>query len=166
MVTPYRQLAGIADSSGRSFLRAGRAPAPSASISSLFEPFEVTLVWPRRCIKQLPQHSWRKHERSETPRDFHRRAYAGCRSQWRSEEHTSELQSRLHLVCRLLLEKKKQRTASSTSERAATTRVMRHSPSPLRPGTLTPARHSSQRPCRRAARLQLQTTRDRHKIEH
>src|SRR2546422_4546231 len=30
----------------------------------------------------------------------------------RSEEHTSELQSRLHLVCRLLLEKKK-RTSSS-----------------------------------------------------
>src|SRR2546422_7823900 len=27
-------------------------------------------------------------------------------SAWRSEEHTSELQSRLHLVCRLLLEKK------------------------------------------------------------
>src|SRR2546422_5465451 len=27
---------------------------------------------------------------------------------WRSEEHTSELQSRLHLVCRLLLEKKKE----------------------------------------------------------
>src|SRR2546429_5573699 len=27
--------------------------------------------------------------------------------QTRSEEHTSELQSRLHLVCRLLLEKKK-----------------------------------------------------------
>src|SRR2546422_1369963 len=29
------------------------------------------------------------------------------RSPHRSEEHTSELQSRLHLVCRLLLEKKK-----------------------------------------------------------
>src|SRR2546429_5139034 len=28
----------------------------------------------------------------------------------RSEEHTSELQSRLHLVCRLLLEKKKKLT--------------------------------------------------------
>src|SRR2546422_3868765 len=28
-------------------------------------------------------------------------------SEDRSEEHTSELQSRLHLVCRLLLEKKK-----------------------------------------------------------
>src|SRR2546422_4887147 len=31
-------------------------------------------------------------------------------SQHRSEEHTSELQSRLHLVCRLLLEKKKNKT--------------------------------------------------------
>src|SRR2546429_3215287 len=30
----------------------------------------------------------------------------------RSEEHTSELQSRLHLVCRLLLEKKKERAYS------------------------------------------------------
>src|SRR2546422_7335918 len=30
------------------------------------------------------------------------------RARMRSEEHTSELQSRLHLVCRLLLEKKKQ----------------------------------------------------------
>src|SRR5205809_6549308 len=29
----------------------------------------------------------------------------------RSEEHTSELQSRLHLVCRLLLEKKNSRSA-------------------------------------------------------
>src|SRR2546429_7067953 len=30
-----------------------------------------------------------------------------CHAATRSEEHTSELQSRLHLVCRLLLEKKK-----------------------------------------------------------
>src|SRR5699024_11531058 len=32
---------------------------------------------------------------------------AGTRNQHRSEEHTSELQSRFDLVCRLLLEKKK-----------------------------------------------------------
>src|SRR3989449_2967123 len=32
----------------------------------------------------------------------------------RSEEHTSELQSRLHLVCRLLLEKKKKTTNITT----------------------------------------------------
>src|SRR2546422_6620468 len=31
----------------------------------------------------------------------------------RSEEHTSELQSRLHLVCRLLLEKKKKNNQQS-----------------------------------------------------
>src|SRR2546422_5364794 len=31
------------------------------------------------------------------------------RAEQRSEEHTSELQSRLHLVCRLLLEKKKKK---------------------------------------------------------
>src|SRR5687768_17771872 len=33
----------------------------------------------------------------------------------RSEEHTSELQSRLHLVCRLLLEKKKIRSTRQCS---------------------------------------------------
>src|SRR2546422_8453823 len=34
----------------------------------------------------------------------------------RSEEHTSELQSRLHLVCRLLLEKKKNNTVKQLTE--------------------------------------------------
>src|SRR2546429_6294252 len=32
----------------------------------------------------------------------------------RSEEHTSELQSRLHLVCRLLLEKKKMQPSTAS----------------------------------------------------
>src|SRR2546429_4568522 len=36
-----------------------------------------------------------------------------CSAPFRSEEHTSELQSRLHLVCRLLLEKKKTITCST-----------------------------------------------------
>src|SRR5437899_3502248 len=35
----------------------------------------------------------------------------------RSEEHTSELQSLRHLVCRLLLEKKKNKTADSKDNR-------------------------------------------------
>src|SRR2546422_7862346 len=43
----------------------------------------------------------------------------------RSEEHTSELQSRLHLVCRLLLEKKKKKmteyNVSSEYERSSVT---------------------------------------------
>src|SRR5262245_64857710 len=33
--------------------------------------------------------------------------FADLKKGWRSEEHTSELQSLRHLVCRLLLEKKK-----------------------------------------------------------
>src|SRR5690625_6573108 len=33
---------------------------------------------------------------------------------WRSEEHTSELQSRGHLVCRLLLEKKNKKRQQKT----------------------------------------------------
>src|SRR2546422_3957973 len=35
----------------------------------------------------------------------------------RSEEHTSELQSRLHLVCRLLLEKKKKKQNKHSTSR-------------------------------------------------
>src|SRR5687768_18079716 len=38
---------------------------------------------------------------------------------FRSEEHTSELQSRLHLVCRLLLEKKNGKDGPRTGEHAA-----------------------------------------------
>src|SRR2546429_5842780 len=46
----------------------------------------------------------------------------------RSEEHTSELQSRLHLVCRLLLEKKNRRHDSlhSSTERQAIARSSTH----------------------------------------
>src|SRR2546429_6321213 len=40
--------------------------------------------------------------------------------QSRSEEHTSELQSRLHLVCRLLLEKKKTVHHAISSRRSVT----------------------------------------------
>src|SRR2546422_8508251 len=46
--------------------------------------------------------------RSQRLRRRHRsRRLAPPQRERRSEEHTSELQSRLHLVCRLLLEKKK-----------------------------------------------------------
>src|SRR2546422_3144494 len=38
--------------------------------------------------------------------------HSSRRGKTRSEEHTSELQSRLHLVCRLLLEKKKKNSKS------------------------------------------------------
>src|SRR5687768_18353413 len=41
--------------------------------------------------------------------DRHSRHRGDGEGPHRSEEHTSELQSRLHLVCRLLLEKKKKK---------------------------------------------------------
>src|SRR5258705_9857096 len=41
------------------------------------------------------------------------RSFGGIAEMERSEEHTSELQSLRHLVCRLLLEKKKKRTSLS-----------------------------------------------------
>src|SRR3989442_2572658 len=46
-------------------------------------------------------------------------------SRKRSEEHTSELQSRPHLVCRLLLEKKKNHKASPTSRTQDMTHIRR-----------------------------------------
>src|SRR2546422_3610566 len=61
----------------------------------------------------------RCHRDGDPPPGLRRQALRGVRVQFRprraavgaleerSEEHTSELQSRLHLVCRLLLEKKK-----------------------------------------------------------
>src|SRR2546422_6954394 len=64
------------------------APTPQAARSSVTRPSCATGSW-------SPFISTR----------FARRAARNVRS----EEHTSELQSRLHLVCRLLLEKKKKK---------------------------------------------------------
>src|SRR2546429_6640708 len=56
----------------------------------------------RRGSVGSPRTSWRS-----TSSSSHEAPERG-RNLGRSEEHTSELQSRLHLVCRLLLEKKKE----------------------------------------------------------
>src|SRR5476651_2807058 len=56
--------------------------------------------------------------RSQTGLPGLRQAWAGWANPpaYRSEEHTSELQSRQYLVCRLLLEKKKKNTKKNTNE--------------------------------------------------
>src|SRR5260370_10339612 len=51
--------------------------------------------------------------RRPVPRPFARRCFTSAAGRARSEEHTSELQSHLNLVCRLLLEKKKNTQAIS-----------------------------------------------------
>src|SRR5438046_7543443 len=59
----------------------------------------------RRAIGAVPRTALRRIT-------FARRGTADCRS----EEHTSELQSLTNLVCRLLLEKKKQQTNEHTNQ--------------------------------------------------
>src|SRR2546422_4919805 len=54
---------------------------------------------------------------------------------WRSEEHTSELQSRLHFVCRLLLEKK---TAQPRDEQELANVVIYFEPAPSLAATTLP----------------------------
>src|SRR2546429_2637774 len=56
------------------------------------------------CRRRLPRHRAAEVRNPASPKTA-RAAIAN--PERRSEEHTSELQSRLHLVCRLLLEKKK-----------------------------------------------------------
>src|SRR5437660_2900493 len=64
--------------------------------------------------------SWRRRRgarRSRPPGRNSRRSYRRPAVAPRSEEHTSELQSRGHLVCRLLLEKKKKKTSRQIKEK-------------------------------------------------
>src|SRR2546422_6422229 len=69
--------------------------------STLF-PYTTLFRSPRGC--PTPTVGYRLPTTSPTGPVLHE---ARRRAEGRSEEHTSELQSRLHLVCRLLLEKKK-----------------------------------------------------------
>src|SRR3712207_7082412 len=74
---------------------------------------------------------------------------ASCMRAARSEEHTSELQSRQYLVCRLLLEKKQSRLrgiAPQTMHRAAQTEP------PVRGGYLRVGRDAVDRAAARAPR--------------
>src|SRR5438045_5536677 len=60
-----------------------------------------------------PREAVRRHRRQLRPAAPERLA-AVRRNECRSEEHTSELQSLRHLVCRLLLEKKKSKQIHTT----------------------------------------------------
>src|SRR5258708_30735434 len=78
--------------------------------STLF-PY-TTLFRSRRGRTRSPWRSHWRHTAGTTSHDFvHGRTEVGRQ---RSEEHTSELQSPDHLVCRLLLEKKKKNNRNHT----------------------------------------------------
>src|SRR2546422_7341816 len=56
---------------------------------------------------------WASAQIRQTKKNLQRAERAEADLVVRSEEHTSELQSRLHLVCRLLLEKKKKKITTT-----------------------------------------------------
>src|SRR3712207_7560675 len=81
-------------------------PYPTLFRSSLRGPFtlaEVALGLP--ALPPVPDDCDR-HDPGDDERGGHQEQRDVL---WRSEEHTSELQSRQYLVCRLLLEKKKKK---------------------------------------------------------
>src|SRR2546429_6238911 len=71
--------------------------------------FPYTTLFRSARVLQLQRHL--RHARHQMQADRFNMVYLPLRS----EEHTSELQSRLHLVCRLLLEKKKEHTPTPTT---------------------------------------------------
>src|SRR3712207_7679164 len=80
--------------------------------------FPYTTLFRSFYPQRLPQRLWLEHHAAhfatvESNNAFYRLPERTTFEAWRarrSEEHTSELQSRQYLVCRLLLEKKKQFT--------------------------------------------------------
>src|SRR2546423_3058711 len=71
--------------------------------STLF-PYTTLFRSVRRRYGRLPQTATNAQAEAPTPGE---KAWGILGEGWRSEEHTSELQSLAYLVCRLLLEKKK-----------------------------------------------------------
>src|SRR5437879_9555043 len=64
------------------------------------------LAWAKMALSEsVPQRN--RSRTTQTPQEDSTREHSGFT---RSEEHTSELQSPMYLVCRLLLEKKKENT--------------------------------------------------------
>src|SRR5258708_30437494 len=65
------------------------------------------------CIKRDEQRPVPLEMQERVGEETIRKQYAQLQQRMRSEEHTSELQSPDHLVCRLLLEKKKKKKPST-----------------------------------------------------
>src|SRR3712207_8930163 len=91
---------GLVGAAGRERIRSSMPPPPAGSRSAAWQPA-----------------SGEGHQPASTPRwnaatapEASTAAPAEASNARRSEEHTSELQSRQYLVCRLLLEKKKKNT--------------------------------------------------------
>src|SRR5687768_18366509 len=74
-------------------------------------------LFPYTTLFRSPRRSAGRARCSRRSRRSSRARGSSTTAATRSEEHTSELQSRLHLVCRLLLEKKKKNSVDVYEER-------------------------------------------------
>src|SRR5687768_17890335 len=79
-----------------------RSPRTVPVKAHTWAPFRTSVAVNESPVCRMLQSTATVTGRKESARQVPR-----AESELRSEEHTSELQSRLHLVCRLLLEKKK-----------------------------------------------------------
>src|SRR5688572_32563509 len=83
---------------------------------SLHDALPISRPLPAADEAGLPRTPWQdRTDRARArpvPRAARRHPHGGVVDRVRSEEHTSELQSQSNLVCRLLLEKKKNASAS------------------------------------------------------
>src|SRR5699024_11607641 len=82
--------------------RAGNGCFPNTTRNRNTIPIKAKSFTPKSCCRPTPRRSTQTAIRCGMPPKPSRR----------SEEHTSELQSRFDLVCRLLLEKKKHKNKS------------------------------------------------------
>src|SRR5690348_17560725 len=101
------------------FCSAIRLPGRSTLFpySTLFRSREALALLYRGCAERIAQQLQLPVAIDATEADWLRHAAAlgdPARTRRRSEEHTSELQSPVHLVCRLLLEKKNIHLSSSS----------------------------------------------------
>src|SRR5215813_3865653 len=111
----------ISPGCSRSYRRGGPAGSRALSLLSprrLSTRLTVAGETPTVVAISLPGMRWRRRlsMRSITSGGVGLRSRCG-RELRRSEEHTSELQSRPHLVCRLLLEKKKKKKKNKLKEK-------------------------------------------------
>src|SRR5205809_3818694 len=92
------------------------ALSSSTFFFSMLRPPPRSTLFPYTTLFRSPQGRVGRGERglrkSGASRSTAQSGRAAGQGPSRSEEHTSELQSRLHLVCRLLLEKKKKNKQS------------------------------------------------------
>src|SRR2546425_4379563 len=87
-----------------------REPRWTATCRSRHRPWDSQGTWSRSCSRRLDRTGAASTSTRSGPRPPTKAGRCWRRRQRgaRSEEHTSELQSLAYLVCRLLLEKKKQ----------------------------------------------------------